>query len=421
MLLSCIWGDEAVADSPTPMPRRPSVHSIHSIHSIHSVTEGKPGPKILDRISSNENASVLSRTITATSINSQTSINTSFESNWLPNSFVVSQKKYNVSLKLSKSEIQLLRKSWSIVTSTESRADDEDDDDETNSLRRLQSRTSSIGTNNTSTQSASVLSSAVKPGQTFNTSDFSSYLFCIQFYNNLVSAIPDIERIIPNIKHQASAFAGVIQVAVDSLEDLTKMKESLLNLGHLHARILGIDAPWFKTMGHALIKTFQDWFGDSPESFPLELEEAWMKLYCFLANSILQGGVDPVIEYNVHPGKSARASLDERESDHDDDYEGSNVYEDLSSIMGSGSSGRMSRLESYTAPSLVEGVLKKNALGMTSSNNSSFIQPMTPPTTAASTPLAPALPKKSYMSNVASKNINKLKKNRGEKDDCTIM
>lgn len=391
------------------MVRRQSFGSVSSFP-----VEGKP-TKPLERITSNETTSVLSRTVTATSINSQASVNTSFETNWLPNSFVISKKKYHVSLKLGKEEISMLRKSWTIVTSTESRADDTDD----NSLRRLNSRTSSVGTSNTSNQSMSIISTTnsstmAKPRQ-FNTADFSSYLFCIQFYNNLLSMIPDIERIIPNIKHQAAAFAGVIQVAIDTLEDLSKMKESLLNLGHLHARILGIDAPWFKTMGHALIKTFQDWFGNSPESFPLELEEAWIKLYCFLANSILQGGIDPAIEYNVI-GSGAKGNSEFTES--------INEEYDEEKLVVSGETEKnehITRLtESFSSTSLVGEVLKKNAINRTVSKQSSFTSFSQPIPSNQPSPPVPQQ-KKSYMSDVASKNINKLTKRRGDKEDCTIM
>lgn len=65
------------------------------------------------------------------------------------------------------------------------------------------------------------------------------------------------------------------------------------NLGKRHARILGIDPPHFELMGIALLKTFKDRFG---VNFSLELERCWARLYTYLANSILQFGIDPVIK-----------------------------------------------------------------------------------------------------------------------------
>lgn len=215
-----------------------------------------------------ETLSFISRSFTATSVNSSATSNMSFESKWMPNSEVVKPQTYKLSLKLTPDEIELLRWSWRVVTTTDSRAGDD---------------TSSVKS---------------RSSNNFNTADFSSYLFCVQFYNNLISMDGTIEEMIPSIRHQASAFASVINQAIGTLEDLSKMQELMTNLGKLHARILGIDSPYFKTMGEALMKTFRNWFGNDEASFPLVLEQAWIKLYCYLANSILQGGIDPYVVYN---------------------------------------------------------------------------------------------------------------------------
>jgi hemoglobin-like flavoprotein len=372
--------------------------------SISSAKATGSGQHMLHRFASTETLSVLSRSVTATSINSTSTINTTFETNWLPNSFVVSKKKYKISLKLKQSEIELLRKSWAIVTSNDARATD-------NTLERAGSRSSNNSalklshtitnssnnsglTNNTG---SNVTTPVSKGNQGFNTASFSSFLFCIQFYNNLIGMDAEIETLIPSIRHQASAFAGVISVAIGTLEDLSKMKESLLNLGHLHARILGIDSPYFKTMGNALIKTFQDWFGNSPESFPLELEEAWIKLYCFLANSIIQGGVDPVIEYNLQPARTQGTRFDETDENED------NEKDDQITNMDFGSN--------FASSSMTDVNGKKTKLLKQPHAQSGFYEPSVVLPTA----------KPSYIPNVASKNYNRLKKNKGTKEDCTIM
>lgn len=371
-----------------------------------------PPPQMLHRFGSNETLSVLSRTVTATSVNSTSTINTTFETNWMPNSFVVSRKKYRISLRLKQNEIDLLRKSWAIVTSNEARASDNNED-----LHLLTSRNSSTSglnlmkTNtNSSAQTGNNTSAAPKNNaSTFNTASFSSFLFCIQFYNNLIGMDPEIETLIPSIRHQASAFAGVITVAIGTLEDLSKMKESLLNLGHLHARILGIDSPYFKIMGEALIKTFQDWFGNSPESFPLELEEAWIKLYCFLANSIIQGGIDPIIEYNLQPARK-QVGLDEPsqidEEEVDDDETADQLTNLQSSDVGS----------SYTPSSMTDDSLKKSASSKNSPSNASSYSKYDPSINSSTNA------KSSYMPSVGK--INRLKKSRSSannKEDCTIM
>lgn len=400
-------------------------NTLHNNDSSHSVGQesantaiGKtPGsPTMLHKYGSNETLSVLSRSVTATSINSTSTVNTTFETNWMPNSFVVSRKKYKISLKLKSHEILLLRKSWAIVTSNESRAS------ESNNLTTTVSRNSSLHLTKTNTNNSSIISSAPtqsnnaitnnsNPG--FNTASFSSFLFCIQFYNNLIGMDPEIEILIPSIRHQASSFAGVISVAISTLEDLSKMKESLLNLGHLHARILGIDSPYFKIMGDALIKTFQDWFGNSPESFPIELEEAWIKLYCFLANSIIQGGIDPIIEYNLQPARSAQvdenSQIDENDEidenlDDESDYNHLTERADhLTNLQETDSNS------AFTNPSILDD---KRTSG---SKNSSSIY----------SKYEPSIASQQKPTNFASKNINRLKRGRtganGNKEDCTIM
>jgi hemoglobin-like flavoprotein len=435
--------------------------SLHSNESISSLGQ----ESAMKQPVSTETLSLLSRSVTATSINSTSTVNTTFETNWMPNSFVVSRKKYKISLKLKPNEIELLRKSWAIVTSNETRASD------LNALERTISRDSSsvnlkltqtetnvsnnsigISKMNSNISSNSVSNSTSSPtinnnlNNNTNTTNnntiglnsssfqsFASFLFCIQFYNNLIGMDPEIERLIPSIRHQASAFAGVISVAIGTLEDLSKMKESLLNLGHLHARILGIDSPYFKIMGEALIKTFQDWFGNSPESFPLELEEAWIKLYCFLANSIIQGGIDPIIEYNLQPANYVDNSeqIDENdEIDNDNDNDNNNNKNDndyinekddklsnlYNSDLDSGYTASLAGLEdsfkratiskhssNQTMYSKYEPSINSSPLNNTTNNNNNTT-------------------KSSYIPNVATKNINRFKKSKnGNKEDCTIM
>ncbi|VEU20879.1 DEKNAAC101731 [Brettanomyces naardenensis] len=259
-----------------------SYNSSVSAAVSNNVVRSKLGKELTG---SQETLSLISRSLTASSVNSTSTSNTTFESNWLPNSEVVKPQTFKITLKLSPKEIELLRWSWQVVTSTESRAGDD---------------------------AASIKSVS---STTFNTADFSSYLFCVQFYNNLISMDGAIEEMIPSIRHQASAFAGVLNYAISTLEDLSKMHDTLINLGKLHARILGIDSPYFQTMGEALMKTFRDWFGKDEESFPLELEEGWIKLYGFLANSIIQGGIDPAIEYGIDDGSSTISRQNESSID----------------------------------------------------------------------------------------------------------
>ncbi|PSK35199.1 hypothetical protein C7M61_004864 [Candidozyma pseudohaemuli] len=118
-------------------------------------------------------------------------------------------------------------------------------------------------------------------------------MFCISFYHTLLLMEPELELMFPSLRHQAAAFASVISLAISSLENLSVLDDYLTKLGNTHSRILGIEAPQFELMGEAFIQTFQERFGTK---FTHELEVLWIKLYMYLANSLLQNGMDPTLK-----------------------------------------------------------------------------------------------------------------------------
>ncbi|EGW34981.1 uncharacterized protein SPAPADRAFT_64182 [Spathaspora passalidarum NRRL Y-27907] len=118
-------------------------------------------------------------------------------------------------------------------------------------------------------------------------------LFCYQFYENLLSCERNLEIMFPSLRHQTTSFAAVLSIVVMQLDELTRLEDYLWKLGKRHSRILSIEPTHFEIMGEALIQTFHERFGTT---FNQELEAAWIKLYLYLANSILQFGIDPVIE-----------------------------------------------------------------------------------------------------------------------------
>ncbi|SCU90074.1 LADA_0F01640g1_1 [Lachancea dasiensis] len=161
--------------------------------------------------------------------------------------------------------------------------------------------TSRVGSSATSISSSGPSSLAkqqvaVTPAQSSNNSAFASSIFCRQFYGNLLYMEPAIETMFPSIRHQAVSFAGVLTMAVNNLDDLTTLEAYLSSLGKRHSRILAIEPPHFELMGMAFLKTIKDRFGYHST---LELEETWSRLYSFLANSILQFGIDPVLKVDA--------------------------------------------------------------------------------------------------------------------------
>lgn len=120
--------------------------------------------------------------------------------------------------------------------------------------------------------------------------------FCTQLYLNLLTMDPDLEQAFPSLRHQAISMAGVMSLAINSLDNLSNLDDYLEQLGKRHSRILGIEPFQYEMMGEALIQTFVERFGTR---FTHELEILWIKFYLYLANSFIQFGMDPVLRLNI--------------------------------------------------------------------------------------------------------------------------
>lgn len=214
--------------------------------------------------------------------------------------------RYRVVLRLNPRERNLIRDSWAIILS----------DDPTNNIaayskvKQTQNKglmkpplnaaanspqkISRFGSH--SRQDSSNSSHVVEPKTGVRSNAFTSSLFCSQFYANLLSMEPSLEQMFPSTKHQAVSFAGVLTAAISNLENLQVLETFLNGLGKRHSRILGIEPPHFELMGVAFLRTLQDRFG---VHCTVELEDAWSKLYSYLANSILQFGIDPVLNVRL--------------------------------------------------------------------------------------------------------------------------
>ncbi|SCU98957.1 LANO_0F00298g1_1 [Lachancea nothofagi CBS 11611] len=130
----------------------------------------------------------------------------------------------------------------------------------------------------------------------------SNSLFGDQFLENIMALAPELQTLFPMIKHIAVGVTGVLTIAVNNLEDLSVLDTYMAGLGKRHARILGVQAGQFEFAGAAFMQTVRERFG---VSCTLELEETWRRMYSFLANSLLQFGIDPTLET---PESSSRSS-----------------------------------------------------------------------------------------------------------------
>ena len=198
--------------------------------------------------------------------------------------------RYRIRLHFTKHEIEMIRYTWNKMLLEENKSSRNmpggfGGDDE-KKLRR---------------QSMKGLSTT--PRQT-TTSLMASSLFCRQLYSNLLTIAPELELLWPSLKHQAVSFAQVMQMTIANLEDLSVLDSFYEKLGKSHARIFGIEPPAYEIMGEALVQTFNERFGSR---FTIELEVLWIKLFLYMANSILQFGLDPVLR--LHRTGSRQSSV----------------------------------------------------------------------------------------------------------------
>lgn len=247
--------------------------------------------------------SSISRTQTAGSTKEDVNALSRMSTNRSLSSNVIDRVRYKIVLKLNSRERHLIRESWSMILNEDMNSNLPPNPNSKllgsqvpsmknlapissySSAPRRDSITSIKSTNNVPESKGNVQSNA-----------FASSLFCSQFYANLLSMDPGLERMFPSTRHQAVAFAGVLTTAIKNLEHLQVLENYLSGLGKRHARILGIETPHFELMGVAFLKTLQDRFG---VHCTVELEEAWSRLYSYLANSILQFGIDPVLHIDL--------------------------------------------------------------------------------------------------------------------------
>ncbi|KAM9928366.1 hypothetical protein OXX59_001866 [Metschnikowia pulcherrima] len=194
------------------------------------------------------------------------------------------QSRYRVQLELSSKEISLLRFMWNKMLGEES----------------LEDPASSLPLPGSLWQQAREKPSSHVPRHAFGPSS----TFCSQLYSNLLTMAPDLETAFPSLRHQAVSMAGVLSLAVNSLENLAQLDDYFVELGNRHSRILGIEPAQFELMGEAFIQTFHERFGTR---FTHELEVLWIKFYMYLANSLLQFGLDPVMRVGDRSGTAEGA------------------------------------------------------------------------------------------------------------------
>lgn len=220
-----------------------------------------------------------------------------------------------------------------------------------------------------------------------------SAFFCQQFYENMLGEYPQLKVLFPSIKSQASSMAGILSLVISQLDNIPRVTDILISLGKRHSRIIGVEVQHYEIVGNALLKTLQDRAGPD---FTIELENAWTKLYSFMANVMLQAGEDPPVPYpNV------------QQPQHQALYP---VLTSSSSISESSSSAPASTTQgSAPAP-------RSSAKGPTGANGNAPA-----PNAAATGPAAAAPVDQGYNPGNSYFRTKGKKKKLGKNQDCSIM
>ncbi|RLV94260.1 putative globin-like protein [Spathaspora sp. JA1] len=340
---------------------------------------------------------------------------------------------YRVSLSLSKPEMELVRYTWNRMllddTPTIARGARSSSpalpggfpsDDEEEEPRTIKETPVSYDNQSSTSGTAKMIKA--------KSSAIATSLFCRQFYSNLLSRDPELEKMFPSIKHQAVSFAAVLSLAVMQLEDLSSLEDYLSKLGKRHTRILNIEPVHYELMGEALIQTFHERFGNK---FNQELEILWIKLYLYLANTILQFGIDPTMKYDqqrISSTNAAYSSLTSRRSSMAFDDVNSQFDEGRSLFTQSTSVSSHMMQQSYKSeptrsnlgrstspmPSMAPPIHSHSMITPISrATTSSHVQPRHPP------PPPPPPPPVASPPPVLSQSDKKTKSKR--KRDCVIM
>lgn len=255
------------------LPRKPSrLHLATSIGRSQLLRGGEAASAYLGDNSLRPMASRASSTLSHTTVREGGYMLQRMASRGLLDSGFSTYTQYKVKLHLTSSEISLLRYTWTrmLVEDTEHEQD-----------------------------LALPIPGSLRPaGQERNVSApprnslGALSTFCTQLYGNLLSMDPELEKAFPSLRHQAVSMAGVMSLAINLLDNLPSLDDYLIELGNRHSRVLGIEPAQFEMMGEALIQTFVQRFGTR---FNHELEILWIKFYMYLANSLIQFGLDPVL------------------------------------------------------------------------------------------------------------------------------
>ena len=121
--------------------------------------------------------------------------------------------------------------------------------------------------------------------------------FSASFYEALFQLSPQLKPLFANTSQQAQEKKLIFSLAaiVDNLRSPEILGPALASLGARHLEV-GTLKEHYPLVGHALLNTMAEYLGDS---WTPELADAWLNAYEAIANTMLDGTINP--EQHLEP------------------------------------------------------------------------------------------------------------------------
>lgn len=138
-------------------------------------------------------------------------------------------------------------------------------------------------------------------------------LFTSRLFANLLAANADLKSVLNNdaiVHEQLKAFNEILAFTVMYMDSPELLDECMQEFLRENPKIITIGVQYLEPMGVALIQTFRQWLGKG--KFHPGLETLWIKVYVYVANSILSH--EELTDYeSIYSQRSEKESESEQE------------------------------------------------------------------------------------------------------------
>jgi hemoglobin-like flavoprotein len=112
--------------------------------------------------------------------------------------------------------------------------------------------------------------------------------FVSRVYSNLIAANPNLKTVFAEedtIREHSMLFDDILRFVLSYVDDNEMLNEFMYQFIQENELFANVAVEYLEPMGGALIQTFKQWLGNG--KFDSEIEIIWIKVYVFIANSIL--------------------------------------------------------------------------------------------------------------------------------------